>query len=111
MVIVLAVALWVVARLAWRAWSARRAGLKRRERCLGSVTASQFSSPAEEEAEAAPGGGEEDPAGCRICLEAYELGEALGTLPCGHSFHRVCAAKWFKRLDSCPLCRAAVQPA
>lgn len=30
------------------------------------------------------------------------------TLPCGHLFHTVCAARWFHRDASCPTCRRQV---
>jgi hypothetical protein len=41
---------------------------------------------------------------CSICMEP--LGSAVIDLECGHSFHGVCAAHWFRRSPACPLCRA-----
>lgn len=43
---------------------------------------------------------------CAICLEAYEQGELLTALPCGHFFHIECLARWLQRASQCPLCRA-----
>jgi hypothetical protein len=43
---------------------------------------------------------------CSICLEAYQQGEFLTSLPrCQHFFHVDCLARWFRRSTQCPLCR------
>lgn len=44
-----------------------------------------------------------DAAICSICLCDYQLEELVRTLPCGHHFHSVCIARWFKAHASCPL--------
>mmetsp|Transcript_35844 Transcript_35844/g.83684 ORF Transcript_35844/g.83684 Transcript_35844/m.83684 type:complete len:392 (+) Transcript_35844:28-1203(+) len=44
---------------------------------------------------------------CSICLEAFEEGELLTALPCGHFFHVECVAGWMQRATICPLCRAS----
>ena len=41
---------------------------------------------------------------CSICMEP--LGSAVIELECGHSYHGVCVAHWFRRNPACPLCRA-----
>uniref|UniRef100_J3N615 RING-type domain-containing protein n=1 Tax=Oryza brachyantha TaxID=4533 RepID=J3N615_ORYBR len=44
---------------------------------------------------------------CVICIEEFEVGDDLSTMPCphGHRFHEKCLAKWLARRRSCPLCR------
>jgi hypothetical protein len=62
-----------------------------------------------------PGPGEEgddDERGrdsCVICVAPYEAGEACSVLPgCAHMFHKPCVAKWLRKKNTCPLCRAGV---
>ncbi|CAN6166795.1 unnamed protein product [Urochloa humidicola] len=67
---------------------------------------------------AGPGGGEDAGGGgaddveserCAICVTAYESGEPCSVLPgCAHMFHKPCVAKWLRKKNTCPLCRAAV---
>jgi Ring finger domain len=45
---------------------------------------------------------------CIICLEKYEVGDEITTLPCIHVFHRVCVNRWLKSNRSCPECRTSV---
>lgn len=42
---------------------------------------------------------------CSICLEAYQEGELLTALQCGHFFHVECVTGWMQRATQCPLCR------
>lgn len=42
---------------------------------------------------------------CAICLEAYQQGEFLNRIRCGHFFHVECLARWMRRATQCPLCR------
>lgn len=42
---------------------------------------------------------------CPICLENYRMGDICITLPCAHSFHKVCLEEWFQFRINCPLCR------
>lgn len=44
---------------------------------------------------------------CAICLEAYQRGELLTAIRCGHFFHVECVGRWFQRSSQCPLCRAS----
>jgi len=48
-----------------------------------------------------------DCATCHICLDDYEFGDDLRTLPCGHFFHMCCVDEWLKEKSSCcPVCRS-----
>ena len=42
---------------------------------------------------------------CAICLEDYQPGQQVRTLPCMHNFHSACVDKWLKSNKSCPLCK------
>ena len=42
---------------------------------------------------------------CPICLEDLDR-EPVIALECQHKFHGICAALWFRRNPSCPVCRA-----
>lgn len=41
---------------------------------------------------------------CTICLEDYEIGNSLKTLPCAHFFHTGCVDPWLVNHNACPLC-------
>jgi hypothetical protein len=47
---------------------------------------------------------------CSICLNNFEMGEMLISLPCDkkHSFHATCIRQWLRRQNSCPLCQKLV---
>lgn len=48
---------------------------------------------------------------CAVCLSEFESGETGRVLPkCKHSFHTECIDMWFHSHDTCPLCRAPVEP-
>jgi len=47
-------------------------------------------------------------AGCAICIEDFEVGDDLGVMPCSHSFHEGCIAKWLACSRLCPCCRHAL---
>ena len=47
-------------------------------------------------------------AGCAICIENFEDGDDLGVMPCSHSFHEGCIAKWLACSRFCPCCRHAL---
>lgn len=42
---------------------------------------------------------------CSVCLENFEAGEEVRTLPCGHYFHDHCIDEWLVLNRTCPLCR------
>merc|ERR1712137_205135 len=39
----------------------------------------------------------------------FEKGEQVSKLQCRHVFHAACASSWFKKAESCPTCRRAVE--
>lgn len=47
---------------------------------------------------------------CGMCFESYSVGEEKCTLPCNHTFHKVCLMKWLieNRKNQCALCRYKV---
>ena len=49
---------------------------------------------------------------CAVCFVAFEPGDALKALPCGHAgFHLKCIRTWLQRSPTCPLCRCACRAA
>ncbi|XP_030540049.2 probable E3 ubiquitin-protein ligase RHG1A [Rhodamnia argentea] len=42
---------------------------------------------------------------CCICQEEYNTGDDLGTLECGHDFHRDCIKQWLMHKNLCPICK------
>lgn len=42
---------------------------------------------------------------CCICQEEYSDGEDVGTLDCGHDFHRECVKQWLTQKNLCPICK------
>lgn len=45
------------------------------------------------------------PQSCVICMETFEQGALLTTLPCFHQFHNTCVECWLQRADTCPICK------
>jgi hypothetical protein len=45
---------------------------------------------------------------CSVCMEEFESGETIRTLPCFHKFHAPCIDTWLKQKAQCPICRADV---
>ncbi|XP_051139097.1 probable E3 ubiquitin-protein ligase RHG1A isoform X2 [Andrographis paniculata] len=42
---------------------------------------------------------------CTICREDYKAEEDVGTLECGHQFHRDCIKEWLLLKNLCPICK------
>eukprot|EP01135_Chromosphaera_perkinsii_P010538 Nk52_evm48s2152 gene=Nk52_evmTU48s2152 len=42
---------------------------------------------------------------CPICMEEYEEGDPVRTLPCLHTFHKSCVDDWLARSFTCPSCQ------
>eukprot|EP00397_Hematodinium_sp_SG-2012_P013999 GEMP01014225.1.p1 GENE.GEMP01014225.1~~GEMP01014225.1.p1 ORF type:complete len:492 (+),score=111.03 GEMP01014225.1:88-1563(+) len=45
---------------------------------------------------------------CQICLENYDEGDDVKTLPCFHMFHSGCADQWLHINWQCPTCRTRI---
>ncbi|KAK6132784.1 hypothetical protein DH2020_033462 [Rehmannia glutinosa] len=43
---------------------------------------------------------------CVICQNDYEDGEDIGTVDCGHEYHRDCIKKWLIVKNTCPVCKS-----
>jgi len=35
---------------------------------------------------------------CSVCLEVYDTGDMLTTLPCGHYYHNTCIIPWLQQV-------------
>ena len=46
---------------------------------------------------------------CTVCFDDIVVGP-VSRPQCGHMFHYICAAEWFRQNDTCPLCRASIVP-
>nr|CAB3459324.1 unnamed protein product [Digitaria exilis] len=53
----------------------------------------------------------EKEAECVVCLEDYQAGDKLRTMPCSHGFHERCILPWLRVSRLCPLCRFALPAA
>ncbi|XP_074279254.1 putative E3 ubiquitin-protein ligase RHG1A [Silene latifolia] len=42
---------------------------------------------------------------CCVCQETYKEGEYIGTLDCGHDFHKDCIKQWLSQKNLCPICK------
>jgi|TARA_B110000305_G_C19381292_1_gene609744 hypothetical protein len=43
---------------------------------------------------------------CSVCFDAFESGDGLRVLPCGHRFHIECIDKWLRSQSlTCPICK------
>ncbi|KGN61460.1 E3 ubiquitin-protein ligase RING1 [Cucumis sativus] len=54
---------------------------------------------------------EEEIGDCSVCCEEIKRkGGEVRRIPCGHVYHKSCILKWLEISNSCPLCRAALEP-
>lgn len=58
--------------------------------------------------EASAAGPSADDSRCQICMEDFQDGEELRTLPCFHPYHAKCVDQWLKVNSICPTCRHKV---
>mmetsp|Transcript_28512 Transcript_28512/g.51515 ORF Transcript_28512/g.51515 Transcript_28512/m.51515 type:complete len:458 (+) Transcript_28512:75-1448(+) len=42
---------------------------------------------------------------CAVCLEPYQVGETVRTIPCFHTFHKACIDPWLAQRAECPICK------
>lgn len=42
---------------------------------------------------------------CAVCIESFKVGEIIRTLPCTHTFHKLCIDPWLLEQRSCPMCK------
>mmetsp|Transcript_7250 Transcript_7250/g.10612 ORF Transcript_7250/g.10612 Transcript_7250/m.10612 type:complete len:309 (+) Transcript_7250:135-1061(+) len=42
---------------------------------------------------------------CAICLESFQVGDHVRTIPCFHSFHKACIDPWLRNKSECPVCK------
>ena len=42
---------------------------------------------------------------CAICLEMYQMGDRVRTLPCFHAMHAHCIDPWLRHRAICPVCK------
>ncbi|KAF8784618.1 RING finger protein 150-like isoform X1 [Argiope bruennichi] len=42
---------------------------------------------------------------CAICIEHFQHGELIRSLPCNHCFHKICIDPWLLEQRSCPMCK------
>ncbi|KAJ1720270.1 hypothetical protein LPJ53_005088 [Coemansia erecta] len=47
---------------------------------------------------------------CGICMEEYNVEEAVLELPCKHFYHKECIDHWLKMNGTCPICRKRIEP-
>uniref|UniRef100_A0A1I8A3T8 RING-type domain-containing protein n=1 Tax=Steinernema glaseri TaxID=37863 RepID=A0A1I8A3T8_9BILA len=47
---------------------------------------------------------------CTTCMDNLHEGDEVGRLNCGHMFHRPCIVPWLQRHNTCPVCRAKIEP-
>ena len=45
------------------------------------------------------------PPHCAVCLEGYEIGDPVRTIPCFHTFHTRCIDPWLTQKAVCPVCK------
>ena len=84
-----------------------------RRKATTTASSSSSSSPAPEEE--GGGGGSSSSSSfetCSVCLQDFEEGETVRTLPCLHHFHLACVDPWLKQrgrsLAACPVCKTTV---
>ena len=46
-----------------------------------------------------------EPPHCPVCLEPYQMGNQVRTIPCFHTFHTSCIDPWLTQKAVCPVCK------
>lgn len=47
---------------------------------------------------------------CAICLEQFQIGDTVRTIPCFHTFHTSCIDPWLQKKAICPICKHSAIP-
>ena len=47
---------------------------------------------------------------CPVCLDTFKENEKARVMACGHKYHLLCIDKWLMQHNSCPLCKAEINP-
>jgi hypothetical protein len=47
---------------------------------------------------------------CTTCMDQFNLNEEVGELGCHHIFHPDCIIPWLRSHNTCPVCRATIDP-
>ncbi len=45
---------------------------------------------------------------CSICMSSLKNPNKIETLKCNHIFHKNCINEWFKKQNTCPMCRSVI---
>jgi len=48
---------------------------------------------------------EEENKECAICLEVFQKGNKIISLPCAHIYHNNCIKEWLLKKNFCPICK------
>ncbi|VDO25768.1 unnamed protein product [Haemonchus placei] len=45
---------------------------------------------------------------CAVCIDPYQTGDVVRTLPCRHVYHKSCIDPWLLEHRTCPMCKADI---
>lgn len=45
---------------------------------------------------------------CAVCIDPYQAGDVVRTLPCRHVYHKSCIDPWLLEHRTCPMCKADI---
>jgi len=45
---------------------------------------------------------------CTVCLEAYDVGDMVTTLPCSHYYHNTCIIQWLQQVTVAAFCHSNI---
>uniref|UniRef100_A0A0N5A9D5 RING-type domain-containing protein n=1 Tax=Syphacia muris TaxID=451379 RepID=A0A0N5A9D5_9BILA len=53
-------------------------------------------------------GDKELDADCPVCIDPYQTGDIIRSLPCKHVFHKTCVDLWLLEHRTCPMCKSDI---